>query len=62
MSGGTLFGRISLTIWKINFKLVCSGSPKDIEKFADLLNVAIVNLRANRTGWYVTHKNYLLLC
>ena len=33
-----------------SFKPICSGSPEDIEKFADLLDVAIVNLKeANRT-------------
>ena len=33
-----------------SFKPVSSGSSKDIEKFADLLDVAIVNLKeANRT-------------
>jgi len=34
-----------------SFKPIHSGSPKDIEKFADLLDVAIVNLKeANRTA------------
>ena len=32
-----------------NFRPICPGNPKDIEKFADLLDVAIVNLKeANR--------------
>ena len=34
-----------------SFKPICSGSPEDIEKLADLLDVAIVNLKeANRTA------------
>ena len=46
MSSGTLFRRD-----RDSFKPMHSGSPKDIEKFADLLDVAIVNLKeANRTA------------
>jgi len=33
-----------------NFKSVCPGNLKDIERYADLLDVTIVNLKkANRT-------------
>ena len=42
--------QIALYLEEIDsFKLVCLGNPKDLEKYADLLDIAIVNLKeANR--------------
>ena len=31
-----------------NFKLICIDHPKDVEKFANLLDIAVINLKKNR--------------
>ena len=37
-----------------NFKQILLDYPKDIEKLADLLDRAVVNLKEeNRTSWYI---------
>ena len=38
--------QIALYLEEIDsFKLVCLGNPKDLEKYADLLDIAIMNLK-----------------